>query len=559
MKLFSIMSTAFDAFDDTVRTYLAKTFNNLGLQYTHSQVFGVIFDGIKGVMQNMMFYIEDALNEQNVFSATRKNSVYSLAKISGYEAFYGSAPTGILVGRLKVNNGLQSKTTKVYVHNHDKVLNRSTGITYSIVLPTDYYVYDVSKPLITHEFKIVQGVFSSATYVASGLEMETINLYISDLFDREYLKVTVDGKTWERVYNFYDMTDDGEEYIVQVGYNNAIDIIFGNGIYGRKLQEGQTVLIEYLRHAGDYGNILPNSMSDFVWSDYSNDILGNPVDGNDYMSLTLESCVSGGTDSDSIEFIRTMIGANSRALVLASEDNYRLFFRRFSFIGYVNCWSDTNSMIVNATCLRNIENEIQDTESYYALDIRNMLITDEQKQMIINTLNNSRRAFAGVTLRFEDPIIRRFAFICYVKIDSIYNKDLATTKIREELARYFMNLDTDCTFIPKSDFVKLIIDNVDCVRSIDFDIISELAEQTYFNGYYDKYTSRFINGTYTYTSRRMIYEADIQPGLDNYGNISLDSKLEIPVLHGGFKYYMNKEQNDRDTSLMVDAVQIYFI
>jgi hypothetical protein len=195
-----------------------------------------------------------------------------------------------------------------------------------------------------------------------------------------------------------------------------------------------------------------------------------------------------------------MIGANSRALVLASEDNYRLFFRRFSFIGYVNCWSDTNSMIVNATCLRNIENEVQDTESYYALDIKNMLITDEQKQMIINTLNNSRRAFAGVTLRFEDPIIRRFAFICYVKIDSIYNKDLATTKIREELARYFMNLDTDCTFIPKSDFVKLIIDNVDCVRSIDFDIISELAEQTYFNGYYDKYTARFINGTYTYTS-----------------------------------------------------------
>ena len=355
------------------------------------------------------------------------------------------------------------------------------------------------------------------------------------------------------------MTDDGEEYIVQVGYNNAIDIIFGNGIYGRKLQEGQTVLIEYLRHAGDYGNILPNSISDFVWSDYSNDILGNPVDGNDYMSLTLESCVSGGTDSDSIEFIRTMIGANSRALVLASEDNYRLFFRRFSFIGYVNCWSDTNSMIVNATCLRNIENEVQDTESYYALDIKNMLITDEQKQMIINTLNNSRRAFAGVTLRFEDPIIRRFAFICYVKIDSIYNKDLATTKIREYLAKYFMNLDTDCTFIPKSDFVKLIIDNVDCVRSIDFDIISELAEQTYFNGYYDKYTARFINGTYTYTSRRVIYESDMQPGLDNYGNISLDSKLEIPVLHGGFKYYMNKEQNDRDTSLMVDAVQIYFI
>ena len=54
-KLFSIMQTSFDNFDSTVRQYLSKTFNNLGMQYTHSQIFGVIFDGIKGVMQNALF------------------------------------------------------------------------------------------------------------------------------------------------------------------------------------------------------------------------------------------------------------------------------------------------------------------------------------------------------------------------------------------------------------------------------------------------------------------------------------------------------------------------
>ena len=87
MKLFNIMQTAYENFDKSVRTYLAKTFNSLGLQYTHSQIFGVIFDGVKGVMQNMMFYIEDALTEQNIFKASRKTSVYSLAKLSGYEAY----------------------------------------------------------------------------------------------------------------------------------------------------------------------------------------------------------------------------------------------------------------------------------------------------------------------------------------------------------------------------------------------------------------------------------------------------------------------------------------
>ena len=76
MKLFSIMDTAFSNFDDTVRTYLQKTFNDLGLNYTHNQIFGVIFDGMKGIMQNLMFYIEDAFTEQNIFTAQRKKRAY---------------------------------------------------------------------------------------------------------------------------------------------------------------------------------------------------------------------------------------------------------------------------------------------------------------------------------------------------------------------------------------------------------------------------------------------------------------------------------------------------
>ena len=71
MKLFNILDTTFDNFDNTVRNYLSKTFNDLGLNYTPNQIFGVIYEGIKGVMQNALFYIEDALTEQNIYTATR--------------------------------------------------------------------------------------------------------------------------------------------------------------------------------------------------------------------------------------------------------------------------------------------------------------------------------------------------------------------------------------------------------------------------------------------------------------------------------------------------------
>ena len=56
MNLFKKTELSFDKFDQTIKRYLAKTFNNLGLEYTHTQIFGIIYDGIKGVMENIMFY-----------------------------------------------------------------------------------------------------------------------------------------------------------------------------------------------------------------------------------------------------------------------------------------------------------------------------------------------------------------------------------------------------------------------------------------------------------------------------------------------------------------------
>ena len=90
------MQTSFDDFDNTIRNYLSKTLSSLGIEYTHTQVFGVIFNAIKGIMQNAMFYIEDALTEQNIYTASRKKSIYSLARISGYEPYYGASATGIV-------------------------------------------------------------------------------------------------------------------------------------------------------------------------------------------------------------------------------------------------------------------------------------------------------------------------------------------------------------------------------------------------------------------------------------------------------------------------------
>lgn len=560
MKLFTVMQTAFDNFDNTVRNYLAKTFNNLGLQYTHSQIFGVIFDGMKGIMQNIMFYIEDAMNEQNIYTASRKQSVYSLAKISGYEPSYGNSATGTIIGSMHINNGLNSNSDKIYIKNHCKITNKNNGLIYSLSLPTDYYVIDISKPLITHMFTVIQGVYVQNNYVAKGIKLESVHVSVGELFDGNHIIVKVDGKEYERVGNLYDMTENGEQYILNIGFDNGFEITFGNGIYGKQLTEGQTIEIEYLKHSGVIGNVLPGEEAYFKFNDSGFDTLGNEVNINNFIELKMDNCISGGTNSDSIGFIRKMIGANSRSSVLVSEENFKLFFKRFSFIGYVNCWSESNSMIINVTCLRNFSKEIKDVDEYFKLTSNDFLLNNDQKIMIQNTLENSKKSFAGITVKFQDPIIRKYAAICYVKIKNNYDKDLVKTQIKHILAEYFYNSLEDTQFISKSEIIKKIHNEIDSVISIDIDFISQLNEDAFKNGYYYKYELIYNNSVYKYVTKRVIYEADNMAGLDGYGNIQVDSKLEIPILMGGFNYYPDKTSSDGiNNSITTEAVQIYFI
>ena len=560
MNLFKKIETMFNNYDMTIRSYLSKTFANLGLQYTHSQIFGVIFDGVKGVMQNALFYIEDALNEQNIFKATRKQSIYSLAKLSGYEAFYGSAAVGILFGKMQVNNALDSQSTKIYIKNHTRIVNKATNINYILSLPTDFYVCDISRSLTTHEFKIVQGIMRRTSYTAKGFNLETMNVESKDFFDKEYITVTVNGKDWNRVENIYDMTEDSEDYVFSTSFNNGFTIMFGNGIHGKKLKEGDNVTIQYLSHNGTNGNIVSNTQTNFIFDERGSDGFGNLVDINDYIKLSMANCVSGGTNSDTIEFVRNMVGKNSRSLVFASKDNFELFFKRFSFIGQVNCWSEPNSMYVIASCTKNIKPQLNNPEDYYNLTKNDILLSEVEKEMITNTLENSKRTFAGVTLKFEDPILRKFAIICYVKVNDVFEREIVKANIKKYIALYFIN-NKDTQFIAKSDIIKYLLDNISQIKSLDITILSGMYEETYKDKYYYEYEFKEINGKYLFVKTKKMYEIGVYPGLDNIGNISLKSKIEIPVLLNNFKYVINKNDtklNNTSNTINLDAVQVYF-
>lgn len=556
MKLFTVLQTSFENFDSTIKSYLSKVLGSSGKQYSYSQIFGALYDGIKSVMQNVMFYIEDALTEQNIKTAYRKSSIYSLAKLSGYEPYYGSAAVGIIQCNI-VLNAMNNVSNKIYIKNGSSIIDNNSGNIYSVQLPTDYLPIDASKPLFMPQFKVVQGTWKNTAYVSKGDKLETINITTQGLYDTSYIEVKVDGVQYSPAASLYDMEKDGLQYVISSGYDNELDIMFGNGVHGKQLNEGQTISIKYLIHDGISGNLSKNSDYDLVFRDPVYDDEGNKVNDYSFLKLSLYTDITGGNDSDTIDNVRKMVGYNSRSLVLASENNFKLFLNRFSFVGQSNIWADENSLDINAICLSDFKNTIKDYNQYFnAADNGELLLTDYQKSIITSSLDSSKNVYGGTTFKFLDPIIYKFAAIILIKAPKEYSRETIKDKISDVLKTYFVDYNKNQSFIAVSDVTKYILDNIPYLESVDISFISDQKERAFKNGYWYKYERKNIAGSWKYVKTKIIYDSSDNIGIDEYGNISVDAKFELPVLSNNVMYYPDKTKND---TFLLDAINIVYI
>lgn len=563
MRLFNVLSTAFEQFDLTVQRYLSSAFNSMNISTAKTKIYNIIFEGIKGIMQNIMFYIEDAFTEQNIFTASRKQSIFSLAKLTGYEPYYGSAASGTVVCSVIRGSALESDATKIFIPNGSILINTETNSRYIVRLSTNDYVIDITKPLVTHEFKVIEGNIRGGWFSAKGVELETFSVETSfSSYDIDSIVVEVNGEAWSKEASLYDMGEGDESYIVSCGYDGSFDIMFGDGIHGKKLRGGDTVFVSWISHSGETGNILTGSATSFSFYTAGRDTYGNNIDLNKYVSVQMKTCIAGGTNPDSIKLIRSMVGYNSRSMILATEENFNLFFKRFSFIGRVNCWSHESTMKVIAVCTSNKITDVTTAEEYFALNVKDLYLSDEYKKQIIESLNASNKTFAGISLEFKNPSFARYAATCVLKIDDQYNQEGIKEALKSFLGEYFINLPEGVEVIYKSDIIQNVLNEIGGIKSFDIHFISEKNEISAYNGFYNKYTIDYYNGILMEKSEKIFYSKDKIAGLDNFGNIVLDSKLEIPLLQGGFSYYNKDEKTGsviKGTSVRIPTIQYIFI
>ena len=69
MRLFSLLETQYNSFISNVNSYLSKVLSNNNVSFGSNTIFGQIITVVGNAIQNVMLYIEDALVEQNKYTA----------------------------------------------------------------------------------------------------------------------------------------------------------------------------------------------------------------------------------------------------------------------------------------------------------------------------------------------------------------------------------------------------------------------------------------------------------------------------------------------------------
>ena len=497
---------------------------------------------LSSATQNIMLYIEDALTEQNKYTAQRKKSIYGLAAVSGYNPSLGKASTVELSINWTPHN---IADLNVLIKNHEVVTCTQNGLQYNIILPQESIIMSLDKDNTTKYVTAVQGKFETQSFVSAGGKYYTIHIdYLGNL-DDEYIQVKVNDELWEQVDSFYDMSSNEKQWIYKVSPTGGIDLIFGPGVHGKALVDEDYIEVTYLVHDGELGNLLQGEIY-FVFDNPLYDLSGEEIDGNSIFNVvpaTVDS-VTSGTNSESVEQVYQMIGTNSRSLVLASPDNYKSILNRFSFCGYNRTWSERGSMVVNSLIMRNYKLLLDENTTYFDLGPSDFKLSNEQKQSIYNYISNTGMQLAGVSYNIFDPEICKYAMYVYVKLKN-NNRDYEylTAKIREQIGQFFTDIHSDI-FIPKSDIIHLLKSTIEEIDGVSVYFLSEKNETALQTGYYTnaKYKFDINRGAYEKQTETIYLYPGENPnlGLDAHGNIYLQSDEQFPVLMGGWDY-LNKE------------------
>ena len=548
---------------NNIRKYLSDVYSQAGDVFSPSSAYGQILNVMQNFVQMIFLYIEDAIVEQNITTASKLKSVQGFARLTGHNPTRSISAQGTIKLKWKPTV-VDLNASFVTLLDKTKLTCDNNSLPYFIQIGNPMGNIRLNKNDINYVYlKIIQGEMESQARQGNGLELQSYNFQSNKPIDNDNVVVYVNGNPFEIVDSLYDMKKGDYSCMVKTGLAGGIDIYFGNEDYGYIPALGSNIEVQYVKSDGFGGNIFGKASSiTFKWVDTAYANTGEEVDMNEFMDISLDKPIILGADAESMELTKLIAPFSSRSFVLANPNNYVSLLSRFnySFVDAYTTYDDEyidDDNVVYLFLIPDVARRLQKNTDYFTTNTQNFYLDPAEKEGLYKYINQTGQQIVSSELQIVDPILTKYVMNIFLRIYDTVDVPTLQNEIVNQITNYLINVRRRDK-IPKSDLIA-ILENIEGIDSVNVSFICESNEKAIINGYYIQRVNSFdnIRGIMTVTDNQITVSPGTDPnlGLDDFGDIKIGLN-ELPIFRGGWydrfsNYYESGLSNSQYSSVNI--------
>ncbi len=305
MALVNFTNLDFDQIKTSIKDYIRANSDFTDFDYEGSN-FSVLIDTLAYNTYITAFNSNMIVNESFLDSATLRENVVSLARNIGY------VPKSRTAAQAEI-------TFNVATSSSSPTMTLEAGLVCVGAQNNSSYVFSIPESITTtinsgvatfgsqtNPIVVYQGTYLSKTFTVDGSLDQTFilnNSFIDTSTIRVYVKGSADtgiGREYKRVDNILNINSISETYLIQEIQDEKYELLFGDGIFGKKLENDAIITVSYIITDGIDGN----GPARFSWGGSVSNSVKQKLSPSSTPLITTVSSASNGGNIESIDSVK---------------------------------------------------------------------------------------------------------------------------------------------------------------------------------------------------------------------------------------------------------------
>tara|TARA_Y100001973_G_scaffold46391_1_gene69214 strand:+ start:1659 stop:3587 length:1929 start_codon:yes stop_codon:yes gene_type:complete len=421
----------FDQIKTSIKDYLRANSDFTDFDYEGSN-FSVLIDTLAYNTYITAFNANMVVNESFLDSAVLRENVVSLARNIGYVPRSRTAARAQVYFPVYIDATTYSTTS----------LTLKAGLVCVASSADEAFTFAISEDItttvnngianfgsISDPITVYQGTYITQSFQVDGsLDQRFLleNAFIDSSTIVVYVKGPSDpgmGKQYSLVDNIVGVNKDSETYLIQEIQDQKYELLFGDGVFGKKLEDGTEITVGYIISDGKAGN----GPSQFTYAGTIRDTLDNIIPPQSLPIVSTTAPAANGGEIESIDSVKyfapRLYSAQHRAV---TGRDYEAIIQKV--------YPNTESVSV-------VGGEELDPPQFGTVLItikpkNGEYVSDFDKQLILADLKNY--SLAGINQKIVDLKLLYVELDSYVYYDTakVSSVDRLKTRITEGLTTY---------------------------------------------------------------------------------------------------------------------------